>query len=138
VNKPVYSIDAPDQQRLKLARTEIEAVLRKYDVAGVAVLHTPGMAEWFYDMRPSYSCAWVDESAQILRMKSKLTDYGGDREAQLREQAQTANMVASFAGELSRAASMFADIQRVVDSAARVAEHTGPVFTPDPNSQDRH
>lgn len=36
--KRTYSIDAPDQARLKVARTEIEAVLRKHDLAGVVVL----------------------------------------------------------------------------------------------------
>jgi Domain of unknown function (DUF4326) len=40
--KRLYSIEAPDQQRLKVARVEIEAVIRKHDLAGVVVLHTPG------------------------------------------------------------------------------------------------
>ena len=36
--RPVYSIDAPDQQRLKVARLEIEATLQKHDLAGVVLL----------------------------------------------------------------------------------------------------
>jgi hypothetical protein len=132
VTKRQYSIDAPDQQRLKTARIEIEAILRKHDIAGVVVLHTPGMAEFFYDIRPSYSVCWVDESVSMLRLKSKLErDHGGNREEQMREQAATANMTAGLAGELGRAALMFLDIDRVVSTKLR-AEHTEPEFVPDP------
>lgn len=129
--KPVYSIDAPDQPRLKAARSEIEAVLRKHDLAGVVVLHTPGMSEFFYDIRPSYSCAWIDDVGPTLRFKSKAADYAGDAQGQVRDQAATANMMVSFAGDLGRAAEMFGSISTIVDRACR-AEHTGPTFTPDP------
>jgi hypothetical protein len=131
VTKPTYSIDAPDQPRLKIARAEIEAVLQKHDLAGAVVLHTPGMAEFFYRITPSYSCVWIDESVPMLRMKSKLADYGGDRDAQVRDQAATANMAASLAGELRHAAEMFGGVDRIVSTAAR-AEHTEPEFVPDP------
>jgi hypothetical protein len=80
IKKRTYSIEAPDQQRLKIARVEIEAVLKKHDLSGVVVLHTPGMAEFFYDIQPSYSCVWLDEAVPMLRIKSKVADYGGDGE----------------------------------------------------------
>jgi len=82
VSKPKYSFDAPDQARLKTARLEIEAILQKHDLAGAVVLHTPGMSEWFYQVRPSYSCLWIDEAAGAARIKAKLADYGGDKAAQ--------------------------------------------------------
>lgn len=41
MSKPVYSIEAPDQARLKVARAEIEAIIQKHDLAGAVVLHTP-------------------------------------------------------------------------------------------------
>lgn len=130
--KPTYSIDAPDQQRLKTARLEIEVVLQKHDLAGVVVLHTPGMAEFFYDIRPSYSVCWVDESVPMLRIKSKLDrDHGGNIELQKHDQTATANMVASIADNLDQAAAMFADLKRVVNRALR-AEHTARSFVPDP------
>jgi len=130
--KPTYSIDAPDQQRLKTARLEIEAVLKKHDLAGVAVLHTPGMSEFFYDIRPSYSVCWIDESVPMVRIKSKVErDHGGDIAQQKHDQAATANMVASIADNLVHSARMFMDVQQVVDRALR-AEHTQSVFVPDP------
>lgn len=129
--KRTYSIDAPDQQRLKIARAEIEGILKKHDLAGVVVLHTPGMTEFFYDVTPSYSCVWIDEAAARLRTKSKLTDYGGDKEAQLRDQAATANMIHGLAEDLASAAGMFGSIAPFIDRALR-AEHTGPVHKPDP------
>lgn len=132
MSKPLYSIDAPDQQRLKIARTEIEAVLKKHDLAGVVVLHTPGMSEFFYDIRPSYSCAWVDEKAGAMRVKSLGADYGGDTAAQMHDQAATANMAASIADNLQSAALMFAGVQQVIDRATR-AEHTQRGYVPDPS-----
>lgn len=136
--KPIYSIDAPDQQRLKIARTKIETVLAEHDLAGVVVLHTPGMAEFFYRITPTYSVCWIDEAAGILRIKSKLDrDHGGDVAAQQHDQAATANMTASLAGELGRTALMFLDIDRVVSKKLR-AEHTAPEFVPDPAEGRRH
>lgn len=130
--KPKYSIDAPDQQRLKVARLEIEAVLAKHDLAGVCVLHTPGMSEFFYSITPSYSVCWIDESVPMLRIKSKLdADHGGDQEEQLRMQAATANMTACLSRDLGHAALMFVDVDRVTSRSLR-AEHTGGAFVPDP------
>lgn len=130
MSKPTYSIDAPDQGRLKVARLEIEALLKKHDLAGVVVLHTPGMSEFFYDVRPSYSCMWIDDVASAVRVKSLAADYGGDRQAQLHDQAATANMAAAMADNLLQAAKMFAHVQRFVDHATR-AEHTPRGFVPD-------
>lgn len=130
-----YSVDAPDQQRLKTARAKIEAILAEHDLAGVVVLHTPGMAEFFYHITPSYSVCWVDESAGILRLKSKLDrDHGGVRALQLHDQQATANMTMALAGELGRAALMFLHIDEIVSKALH-AEHTEPEFVPDPNER---
>lgn len=129
--KPRYSIDAPDQQRLKVARVEIEAVLRKHDLAGVVVLHTPGMSEFFYDVRPSYSCAWIDEAASMVRVKSLGADYASDRGAQLHDQAATANMVAAITDNLLNGAHMFQHVQEIIDRATH-AEHTPATYVPDP------
>jgi hypothetical protein len=134
-NRP-YSIDAPDQQRLKIARAEIEAVLKKHDIGGAVVLHTPGMTEWFYDIRPSYSCAWIDDAASVVRVRSKLADFGGDAEAQQRGQAATANLLNGLARDLGQAAIMFLDVAHVADQALR-AEHTASVHVADPNERRR-
>lgn len=129
--KRTYSIDAPDQQRLKIARAKIEGVLQEHDLAAVIVLHTPGMTEFFYSVTPSYSCAWIDEKAGQLRVKSELANYGGDKAMQIRDQAATANMIHGLAADLLNAAGMFGSIAHFVDRALR-AEHTEAVHTPDP------
>lgn len=129
--KRTYSLDTPDQQRLKIARAKIEGILKEHDLGAVVVLHTPGMTEFFYDVVPSYSCVWIDEAAGQLRMKSKLADYGGDKCAQLRDQAATANMIHGLFADLSNAAGMFGSIAPLVDRAFR-AEHTEAVHRPDP------
>ena len=128
--KRAFSIEAPDQQRLKLARAEIEGVLRKHDLGGVVVLHTPGMSEFFYDVRPSYSCVWIDGRA--VRVKSLQADYGGNREAQRLDQAATANMVRAFAHNLACAEAMFADVAVIVDRMVKAEHDQTPKFTPDP------
>lgn len=135
--KRTYSIDAPDQQRLKVARTEIEAILRKHDLAGVVVLHTPGMTEFFYDIRPSYSCAWIDEARQMVRVKSLGADYGGDLAAQLHDQAASANLFRGLADDLGFASVMFADVAAVVDRATN-AQHTPAERVADPAEAGRH
>lgn len=132
MSKPKYSIEAPDQPRLKRARAEIEAVMQKHDLAGVCILHTPGMTEWFYQLNPSYSRLFIDEIAMMARVRSRLVeDHGGDRQAQLLDQACTANMVAGLMGELVRTTGMFGYLQQIVDHALR-AEHTPGNFVPDP------
>ena len=132
--KRTYSINAPDQQRLKIARAKIEGILKENDIGAVVVLHTPGMTEFFYDVTPSYSCVWIDEKAGQLRMKSKAADYGGDKAAQLQDQAATANMIHGLAADLESAAGMFGSIAPFIDRALR-AEHTEAVHTPDPVEQ---
>jgi hypothetical protein len=129
--KPVYSVDTPDQARLKIARTEIEAIMQKHDLAGCVMLHTPGMGEFFYSVSPSYSCARVDEQAGMMRLRSKLEDYKGDRIVQEHDRAATANMAASLSDMSTNAASMFASMQRVIDRAFH-AEHTAGELRPDP------
>lgn len=134
--KRTYSLDAPDQPRLKVARTEIEAILRKHDLAGVVVLHTPGMTEFFYDVRPSYSCAWIDEERQMVRVKSLGADYGGDRQTQLHDQAASANLFHGLASDLERAAQMFQAVAAIVDRATN-AEHTTAKHVADPSEARR-
>ena len=134
--KRAYSIEAPDHQRLKIARTEIEAILKKHDLAGVVVLHTPGMSEFFYDITPSYSCAYFNEATQYFRVKSKLADYPSAEE-QRNDQAATANMSRCIASEINAVAPMFNAMARLVDSVLG-ADHTAGEFRPDPAEKNGH
>lgn len=134
MTKPVYSIDAPHQAKLKQAKAEIEAVLSRYDLAGVVTLHTPGMTEFFYSIRPTYSCAWIEGDA--LRLKSKRADYESDA-AFMHDRLATASMSHGLAEDLANAAAMFGGMARVIDSAFG-AEHAEAVLRPDPNESNEH
>ncbi len=89
------------------------------------------MAEFFYDIRPSYSCAWVDDQAMAARVRSKLADYGGDAARQLHDRTATANMLAALADGLRSGYATLGFVQQVVDRAFR-AEHTPSRFVTDP------
>lgn len=132
--KPTYSLDAPDQQKLKIAKLEIEAVLRRHDIAGACVLHTPGMSEFFYDIRPSYSCAWVENDREF-RIRSKRADYATVT-LQTHDQAATANMLHALGTDLGQAAIMFLDMAHVADRTFG-AEHTTATMVPDPAERRR-
>jgi hypothetical protein len=122
--KPFYCIEAPDQQRLKTARIEIEAVLKKYDIAGVVFLHTPGMVEFFHDIRPSYSCAGLSDAPPAFWINCSLwSDFGGDIKRQLFVRRATGNMLSSIAESLAHAGLMFLDVAKIADEKLQL-DHT--------------
>jgi hypothetical protein len=118
------------QKKLKDARAEIEAVFKKHDIAGFAVLHAPGWSEEFWTIWPSYSVLVGDFPA--IRIKSKAVDYAGDTAKQLRDQANTAQMVRSLATGMGACAMQFLELANVVDQALG-AEHVDYGFRPDPS-----
>ena len=123
------TVDNPDQNKLKIARMEIEAVLRKHDLAGCCLLHTPGMSEFFYDIRPSYSVCWVEEPG-TLHIKSELAEGYENQLAQYQDIRSTANMTHSFADGLTRAAVMFTSIDQIIGKTF-AAEHTDGEHIPE-------
>lgn len=118
-------------EKLKAVRAEIEALLARHDVAGHVILHEPGFGEVFSCLSPSYSRLQliVDGSVQY-RLRSTLEDYGGDREAQTRDQAATANMCETLAELLGRSALHFIELAQFVNRTLG-AEHTEGTFRPD-------
>lgn len=66
-----------------------------------------------------------------MRIKSLAMDYGGDRQAQLHDQAATANLFFGLAADLKSAAVMFKDVAAVVDRTTN-AEHTPAKHVADP------
>lgn len=68
---------------------EVKAVLDKYDVAGVAVLHAPGHSEYLLKVDPSYSCAKIQ--GQELRFKTKGLNLS--KSAKRKMISDTANMM---------------------------------------------
>lgn len=101
--------------KLLAARAKVEAILEEYDLAGIIVLHSPGVAEMLVELSPSYSrLAMVETEGGgcAMHLRSKLEDYGGDKEAQRRDLAATANMTSMFA-ELT--ASIAAQLEQMND-----------------------
>ncbi len=86
-------------EKLLAARAKIEDVLKEYDIAAHVLLHAPGFVEVFSRYDPSYSRLTVTEVGGdlMVRLRSKLVDYGGDKAAQKRDLEATAGMLASFA-----------------------------------------
>jgi hypothetical protein len=116
--------------KLKQAREEIDAICTRYDIAGFFVLHNaPGNAEHWLRISPSYSCARME--GDFMRFRSKLSDYGDDRGAQLRTQAATANMVRQLATIAAQAAVPLLEVAAMLDKKTG-AEHGATEYQPDP------
>lgn len=114
--------------KLIQAHAEIAALLRKHDIAAHVVLHNaPGESEVFMRLTPSYSRLVeqaVSHEGVVYRLRSKLVeDYGGDREAQVRDMAATANMVCSLATHLGEAALSMRSLAQHIDQLVG-AKHT--------------
>ncbi len=78
--------------KLKKAMMEIKQVLMKYDIAGTAVIHTMGHAEYLNHITPSYSCAKIDERTGRFELKAKRVHFSNDAERQNKLTA-TSNML---------------------------------------------
>jgi hypothetical protein len=117
--------------KLKIARHEIEAICKRYDIAGFFILHNaPGNAEHWMEVSPSYSRASM-EGPGALRLRSKLADYDGDKMAQRVDMEATLNMLSNFAMIAGQAAIPLLEISQQLDRQMG-AEHTPTLFEPDP------
>lgn len=77
--------------KLKKAMELIKDILKDNDIAGIVVLHTPGHSEFLMGLETSYSCAKFE--GDTLRVKAKLADFNGDKEAWALKMATTSNML---------------------------------------------
>jgi hypothetical protein len=123
----------PDQKRLKDARAEIEAVLKRHDIAGFVSLHGRNWGEVFWNIWPTYSILIGDFPA--IRIKSKAADYRGDTAKQVADQAQTAQMVHHLATSMGGCAVQFLELAGIVNAAVN-AEHVDLGFKPDPGKSN--
>lgn len=82
--------------KLKKAMEDIKAVLNKYDIAAMVVLHTPGHSEYLMRIDPTYSCAKTDGDS--IRIKAKIKDFP-DKKAWEERVSNTSNML-SLLGEV--------------------------------------
>lgn len=123
----------PTQKKLKTARAEIEAVLKRHDIAGFVSLHAPGWGEQFWNIWPSYSVLVGDMPA--IRVKSKAADYGGDLQRQRADQQDTAGMIHHLAISMAGCGMQFLELAQALD-AQFGAEHVDKGFIPDPSKSN--
>jgi hypothetical protein len=114
--------------RLKRVMARITAILKAEDIAGYVVLHEPGFSEYLLAVEPSWSCLRMIGEAGI-RLRSKLEDYGGDRERQHLEIEATTNLLRHLADLLPQHAAVFEALHSKV-CELMVVEHTEGVHTP--------
>lgn len=82
--------------KLKQAKAEIEAILKKYDIGALVVLHTPGFGESIWNLTPSYSAIEITPDHRAILLKSNPAHYGGDKDKRNLAVTNTVNMVQIF------------------------------------------
>lgn len=104
--------------KLKKAMEEMKAILKKYDIAAVIILHRPGFSEFLNEITPSYSCAHFhgNESVSGIRFKT----HGRTKE----DVAATVNMFDHFAMRSAKNAMVYIETFEQL-KAITGAESTG-------------
>lgn len=107
--------------KLKKAMEDIKSILKKYDIAGMVILHTPGNSEYFIELNPSYSCA--KSNGDSVRIKAKLQeDFHGDKQAREKNVADTTNMFSLLSEVGMRISLSLSDVSERLDKIVN-AEH---------------
>lgn len=123
----------PGLKKLKKARAEIEAVLKRHDIAGFVTLHSPGWGEAFWSIWPSHSILIGDFPA--IRVKSDLADFGGDLSRQRDQEDQTAQMIRTLAMSMSNCSVQFLELADILDGM--LGTQTEPLaITPSPSKMN--
>jgi hypothetical protein len=106
----------------------ISSILLNEDVAGYIVLHEPGFSEYRLAIDPSWSVlSMIGEEG--MRLRSKLEDYGGDRERQRKEIEATTNLLRHLADLLPMHAKVFEALHANV-CETMIVEHTEATHRP--------
>lgn len=102
------------REKLLRARGEIEAIIKRYDLAAFVVLHcAPHGSEVMIEMSPSYSVVTIEKGqAQI---KSLLADYNGDKDAQRYDLTASANMASSMFELMAHTAIQVGELSKTLD-----------------------
>jgi hypothetical protein len=116
--------DPKAREKLLRARAEIEEILKRYDIGAFVVLHAaPSSAEVIMHLEPSYSVIKVGKKGDV-RIKSLLSDYNGDVEAQRYNMAATANMASTLFELGGRCAINLGQISEVIDRESGAGHST--------------
>jgi hypothetical protein len=113
--------------KLKKAMEEIKAIVTKYDIGAMVIIHTPDHSEYYMNISPSYSCAKHD--GDTVRIKAKLKDFNGDKKAWQLKVTDTSNMLSLLGETGGRTAlsilNVSKQLDKVVDAEHLDGDHTG-------------
>ena len=101
--------------KLKKAMEEIKSILKKYDIAGSIVLHTPGFSEYINHIDTSYSCAKFENGG--IRVKSK----GRSKQ----DLSDTVNMVTHFGEVNGMVAMQYLELKEMLAKKIDIDEDDG-------------
>jgi hypothetical protein len=117
--------------RLREAMAEIRSIIERYDIAANVILHEPGFSEYLQHISPSWSILKFEAAADGLgvRVRSKLAEYGGDKERQRREVEASVNMLVHFVDVLGMTQQQLAGVLKMLHGYWEIEEGPG-VHTP--------
>jgi len=123
--------DSIEKTKLLIARGEIEAVLRKHDICAHVVLAGRGRMESMLHLDASWSNLYLhqDEHGHGIRMRSKVAEYGGDRDKQRQDLEATSGMVRGLGETLAMAGMAWLTASEQFDEKTG-AEHTPLKYEP--------
>jgi len=115
--------------KLKKAAEEIKAILKKHDIGGYVLLHTPGFSEYVNEISPSYSCAVWDHSldgAGItgVRFKAKAAELPGGEKERNQKIADTDNFLLHMVTGTASAFKMFDTVYQSFEKTTGGHDHT--------------
>lgn len=113
--------------KLKEAMAEIKAILTKHDIAGHVLLHEPGFSEYLLAVEPSWSVLQLIDGG--VRIRSKLVDFNGDKDAQHKASESTASLIRIFADLLERDSILFEKMHDILMEHWDIT-HTQGIHTP--------
>lgn len=106
--------DPVAREKLLRARAEMNDILKRYDLAAFIVMHAaPSASEVIIELSPSYSIVALKDG--VAHIKSQLADYQGDKAAQLRDMAASANMASSLFELMAHTAMLMGDLAQQLD-----------------------
>lgn len=101
--------------KLKKAMEEIKSILKKHDIAGSIVLHTPGFSEYLNHIDTSYSCAKMESGGIRIRSKGRPKQ----------DLADTVNMITHFGDTNGMVAMQFFEIKEQLKKHVDIDETDG-------------
>lgn len=98
--------------KLKMAMEEVKSVLKKHDIAGFVLLHTPGSVEYLNHINPSYSCAFMKDGQ--FRARLKMAELPGGKAQAQKLAEDTFNMATLMTDVLVLHVSSYIDFQKML------------------------